>query len=72
LKTGAACNRDLNFSATSSDEGYMLEATILLALLGVALRVLVARGKNTMARQTFISLSPELKPAKKISRKHLP
>jgi len=50
----------------------MFEATMLLALLGVVLRVIMARGKTTTAsRPTFISLSPELKPAKKISRKRL-
>ncbi|MGD9019238.1 MAG: hypothetical protein PVF84_03250 [Desulfuromonadales bacterium] len=50
----------------------MHEVTILLALLGLAFRVVVStRGKSTSAKVTFINLSPELKPAKKISRKHL-
>lgn len=49
----------------------MYEVTMLLALLGIALRVVVARRKTTSARPTFINLAPELKPAKKISRKHL-
>jgi hypothetical protein len=49
----------------------MYEVTILLALLGVTFRLIAALGKSTSARLTFINLSPELKPAKKISRKHL-
>lgn len=49
----------------------MTEVTMLLALLGLTARLIVARGKTTKARLTIISLSPELKPAKKISRKHL-
>ena len=49
----------------------MLELTMLLALLGVTFLVVAARRKTTPAKPTFISLSPELKPARKISRKHL-
>ncbi|MEN8729558.1 MAG: hypothetical protein AB1Z51_07160 [Desulfuromonadales bacterium] len=49
----------------------MHEVTMLLALLGLVFRVVVARGKTTSAKVTFINLSPELKPAKKTSRKHL-
>gem|GEM_PF-6805406 len=48
----------------------MFEATILLTLLGVVLWVIMARGKSTSARRpTLISLSSELKPAKKVNRK---
>jgi len=48
----------------------MFEATLLLTLLGVVVRVLMARGKSMSTRRsTFISLSPELKPAKKVGRK---
>jgi hypothetical protein len=51
----------------------MFEAIILLTLLGVVLWVIVARGKATTARRpNFISLAPELKPAKKTGRKRLP
>ena len=49
----------------------MYEVTMLLALLGIALWIVAARSKTTSARLTFINLAPELKPAKKISRKHL-
>jgi hypothetical protein len=46
------------------------KTTMLLALLGVVLRVIMARGKSTPARRpTLISLSPELKPAKKVNGK---
>ena len=49
----------------------MYEATILLTLLSVVLRVIKARGKSTTARRsTFINLSSELKPAKKVNGKH--
>ncbi len=49
----------------------MSEVTVLLALLGIALLLVAVRGKTIAARLTFINLSPELKPARKISRKHL-
>ena len=49
----------------------MNDVIMLLVLLGVAFRVIVARGQATSARVPFINLSPALKPAKKISRKHL-
>jgi len=50
----------------------MFEAAMLLAMLAVVLRVIMACGKTTKARRTtFISLTPELKPAKKVSRKRL-
>ena len=50
----------------------MFEAALLLSMLGVVVRVIMARGKTRKpSRPALISLSPELKPARKISGKHL-